>query len=251
MVTKALLHGECDTTSILEFCSRARGLGCEAIALRIGPGEPLTLETPDAECAAVRTVVGAADLRLAAVFMAFDPACHFGSRGDAARYRAIDRARAALDRAARIGAETLVVVPAVIAAASDEPSDGGSYADALNGTHYAIQRLRYHAERCGVTLGLAVPGNRFLLSPVELRELIDEEHVPCLGACLDLEACAPIGRADDWIRILAPRICCVRAGDAIGDADWRHTLRALDEVGYEGSICCTNPGVLARCTSPA
>jgi len=251
MIHNVLIRGERDEASLADFCSRARGLRFKAVALRIGPAEPLTLETPDAECTAMRAAIEAAHLRIAALFPTFDPACHFGSRAEEVRHQAIDRAKAALDLAARFRAETVVVQPAAVAGTPDALSDPGSYADALNGTHFALQRLRYHAERCGVTLGLIAPGDRFLLSPVEFRELIDEEHVPCVSACIDLDAVAAVGRADDWIHILAPRICCIRAANPAGTHGWHLTRRALEEVGYTGPICSTAPQALARGTPVA
>ena len=234
--------------AIPDLCERAIQAGLDAIALHVGDGRPVSFDTTDARCGEIRAAVEAAGLRIAALLQSCDVSCHFGSRNPAIQHQAIERTQAALDCAAWLGTEVLAVEPAIVSPASSGPDDTCSYVHALNGTHAALQRLRFVAERRGVSIAITAARNRFLLSPVELRDLIDEQHAPSVGACLDVAACAAVGRPEDWIDALGPRIRCLCLGDrpdpsprvdgAEPSAAFQSVCRALLDVGYAGPLCC-------------
>ncbi|UCG16184.1 MAG: sugar phosphate isomerase/epimerase [Phycisphaerales bacterium] len=235
-------------TSIPDLCERTIQAGLDAIALHVGDGLMLSFDATDARCREIRGAVEAAGLRIAALLQTCNVACHFGSRNPAIQHQAVECTQAALDLAAWLGTEVLVVEPAVVRSASSGPDNACSYVHALNGTHAALQRLRFAAERRGVSIAVTAARNRFLLSPVELRDLIDEQAAPNVGACLDVAACAAFGRPEDWIHTLGPRIRCLCLGGqaappALDDAAEPSTAfhgvyRALLDVGYAGPLCC-------------
>jgi hexulose-6-phosphate isomerase len=208
----------------------------------------VSFDATDARCREIRTSAEAAGLRIAALLQSCDAACHAGSPNPATQHRAVERIQAALDCAAWLGAEVLAVEPAIVSPASSGPDDACSYVHALNGTHAALQRLRFAAERRGVSIAVMAARNRFLLSPVELRDLIDEQAAPSVGACLDVVACAAFGRPEDWVHALGPRIRCLCLGDQAGPspsadcaeppAAFQRVYRALLDVGYAGPLCC-------------
>lgn len=62
----------------------------------------------------------------------------------------------------------------------------------------------------GVALALDAPSCGCLLSPVELREVIDTANSSAIGACLDLGKIAALGSPADWVTTLGHRVHAVR-----------------------------------------
>lgn len=237
-----LLPNAAETHNVDRLCASASKRGAAAVGLRLGNADVVHPDTPRDACLAVRRAVAAASQRISAAWLPVDPHVHFGT-GDATAFtRSVERTAAALQRAAWLGAETLVIVPAVVGA--HEETGGGpacSYADALNGTHSALQALRFATERCGVSVSLLAGVHRFLLSPVEVRELIDEQHSSWIGACVDLMDGAAAGWPSDWIRTLGRRVFCFSIGlleetDLPSWPDTQPLREARASLGFSGPV---------------
>lgn len=92
--------------------------------------------------------------------------------------------------------------------------------------------------------------NKFLLSPVEFRDFIDEIDSDSVGAYLDVANILVFGYPEQWVRILGKRIKKVHVKDfkcsignidgfttlLAGDLNWPATMKALKEVGYQGYL---------------
>jgi len=122
-------------------------------------------------------------------------------------------------------------------AAGGQDAEVASYADALWRTHEALIALRLPMESSGVSVGVEAAADGFLLSPVELRDLLDRINSPCFAACLNLADVARIGRPLDWIGTLRHRIGCVRLGGE-SEAELNDIAAALREVLYAGPVVC-------------
>jgi hypothetical protein len=77
--------------------------------------------------------------------------------------------------------------------------------------------LRFEAQHRGITLAL-LTADRFLLSPLEMRSLIDEVNSPwvrvALRPCVIARSCRPA----DWYAVLGHRIAHVLIEPDAGDA---------------------------------
>ncbi len=111
------------------------------------------------------------------------------------------------------------------------------YQDHLNFAFQILHRLRFAAERSGVALAVEGAADGGLLSPVELREIIDEANSASVGVCLDVDRIAQVGSAADWITTLGHRIRAVRfdrpaplddALDALVRIGFDHTATVVD-----------------------
>ena len=87
------------------------------------------------------------------------------------------------------------------------------YQDALNFAYELLHEVRFEAEARGVTVALEAATDDCLLSPIELRELIDAVNSPAIGVCLDLKRIGAIGSPLDWIHTLHRRVQSVRYSD--------------------------------------
>jgi len=144
---------------------------------------------------------------------------------------------------AEVGGSVATVAPA----AERSPREGrpfDTYPEALYATLESLRKLIGPTSRTGVTLAVEAAADRFLVSPMECRDLLDELNWPGIGACLDLARIAGVGWCGDWIRTLRHRIVCVRCTAETVEqtggvcfpeppADW---AAALAEVGYAGPV---------------
>jgi L-ribulose-5-phosphate 3-epimerase len=148
-----------------------------------------------------------------------------------------------LRNAARWGADTVLLVPAVVDATT-------SYRDAWTRSQQVIrERLLPLAKELKVIVAVEEVWNKFLLSPLEFARYVDELDSPWLKAYFDVGNVVFYGYPQDWIRTLGTRIAKVHLKDfhldringrfawtniGDGDIDWLDVRRAFDEVGYRG-----------------
>jgi hexulose-6-phosphate isomerase len=150
----------------------------------------------------------------------------------------------ALNEAAQYGATTVLVVPATV-------TEKVPYQQAYWRSQTELRKVLPTAERLEVRLAVENVWNRFLWSPLEFAQYLDEFYSPWIGAYLDLGNTLTYGWPQQWIRILGSRIVKLdlkdrsraqydERGQAIrtklgkGDANWAAILAALDEIGYTG-----------------
>jgi len=151
----------------------------------------------------------------------------------------------ALDKAKLYGAETVLLVPAVV-------NEDVTYAKAYKQSQEEIRKLIPYAEKLNVKIGLENVWNNFLLSPVEMARYIDEFESPFIGAYFDCGNIVRYGWPVHWIEALNERIIKVhvkaysrklqnetgpRSGfrTEMGDDDinWPGISKALVKVGYK------------------
>ncbi len=106
------------------------------------------------------------------------------------------------------------------------------------------------AAQRGVNIGLEYVWNKFLLSPLEFRNILDEINKPYVGAYFDVGNVLIAGFPEQWIRILGKRIKAVHFKDfkcdigtingfidlLEGDVAWDSVMAALKEIGYDGAV---------------
>jgi hexulose-6-phosphate isomerase len=163
---------------------------------------------------------------------------------------------AALDRAAWLGAEVLVVEAGRLASVDKPHHQEVSYPDALNAVFESLRVLSFEAESRAVVLAIENPADAFLLSPVETRDLVDRIGSPWVQVCLHVGRVQRHGFPTDWIGTLGPRIVRVHVADlraaaaggndtglpGDGEVEWPAVVTALKRQGYRGALTCVGPG---------
>ena len=107
----------------------------------------------------------------------------------------------------------------------------GTYQQAWDNLVGTLRDLVPVAERYQVAIGLENVWNKFLLSPKEMREIVDEINSDWVGVYLDTANMMAYGYPEHWIRELGNRITRVHLKDFIrgehrfvnlldGDTDW-------------------------------
>jgi L-ribulose-5-phosphate 3-epimerase len=149
--------------------------------------------------------------------------------------------RTSLHNAKLWGSDAVLLVPAVVNAQTP-------YREAWKRSQEHIRKLIPVAEESKIVIGIEEVWNKFLLSPVEMEQYIQEFQSPWIKAWFDTGNVLFYGYPQDWIRTLGKHIVKLhikdfkRQGDGYawvnlgdGDADWTEVRKALMEVGYTGS----------------
>lgn len=150
-----------------------------------------------------------------------------------------------LHNAALWGADTVLLVPAVVDAKT-------SYRDAYTRSQKVIrERLMPMARDLKVVIAIEEVWNKFLLSPLEFAKYIDEFDSPWVKAYFDVGNVVLYAFPQDWIRTLGPRIVKMHLKDfnfdrrngrftwkniGEGDIDWQEVRRALADIKYTGYV---------------
>lgn len=114
----------------------------------------------------------------------------------------------------------------------------------------AVSQLARTAAEHKVNIGLENVWNKFLLSPLEMRNFIDEIGSPWVGSYFDVGNTLANGYPQHWISILGKRIKKVHFKDyrrqagglhgfvdlLAGDVDYPVVVKALEAVGYDDYV---------------
>ncbi len=168
------------------------------------------------------------------------PPISTGASSAAARSRAIDACRQALEIAAAVPFEFLVLhlgVPEAYAAAGDNHRDS-----ALR----SVEALRAAADGTGVRLALEVIPNGLSTASALVR-LIEEHDLHDVGICLDVGHAQLQGDVSEAIETAGGYLLTTHVHDNGGRSDdhllpfdgvidWPATLMAFQKVGYGGTL---------------
>lgn len=167
--------------------------------------------------------------------------------------RSLQGARTSLRNAHFWGADTVLVVPAVVDSKT-------SYRDAYTRSQANIRKLLPLAEELQVIIAIEEVWNKFLLSPIEFANYIDSYQTPWIRAYFDVGNVKLYGYPEDWIRTLGKRIVKLHIKDFSwrrgaedkmvanwvpleeGDVDWPAIYAALKEIDFHGTATVELPG---------
>ena len=166
------------------------------------------------------------------------------------REKAKDIVKKHLECAKVLGADTILVIPGSVNADFAAPGRVIDYQDTYDRSLEAISELKYYAEALGVSIGLENVWNKFLTSPIEMREFIDKVGSDFVGSYFDVGNVLFNGYPEQWIKILGKRIKKVHFKDyriaagglhgfvdlLAGDVDYPEVMKALDSIDYDGWV---------------
>lgn len=211
---------------------------------------PVNFTATDADLAARRKEAEQAGLVLSGLATGLYWGNNPASADPAVRAKALEIVHRQIHCAAALGIDAILVVPGSVGADFIPGCEVVPYDTALTRAREFIQAALPAAEKHGVTLCVENVWNKFLLSPLEMRDFIDSFGSERVGAYFDVGNTLAFGYPDQWIDILGPRIKRVHFKDyrravgsvdgfcdlLSGDVDWPAVVGALRRAGYKGWV---------------
>jgi L-ribulose-5-phosphate 3-epimerase len=232
-----LVLGDASLTTTLSLCGEA---GYEAVELVFNEDKDLNVGMSTAELAHVRAQCADAGVEISSVI------AHYSERGNLLSRTASERdsccrclARS-LQIAGALGADGVLLHPGALTAE-------GTYEEAWCDLRDALLEMAPIASEHGAAICLENVWNKFLLSPREARQFVDEIDSPWVGIYLDSANMMAYGYPEQWIRELGSRIKKVHLKDFTrsehrfvnlleGDTDWPVVMAELRLAAYGSTL---------------
>ena len=233
--------------TIKENLALAKKAGFEGVELALdGEGE-LSVKSTEKEILEIRKNAEELGLSLHSLSCSLCWDYRLSDDDKANREKAKDMIKKQLETAKILGADTILVIPGVVNAEFSAPEKKVAYDVVYDRALEGISELKLYAEALEVNMGLENVWNKFLLSPMEMRDFIDKVDSKYVGSYLDIGNTLYCSYPEDWVRILGKRIKKVHFKDyrrqagglhgfvdlLAGDVDYPEVVNALKEVGYD------------------
>jgi L-ribulose-5-phosphate 3-epimerase len=222
-----------DNLSYADRFKMARDVGFDVVQASATPDERAAEE--------IKKAAIAAGLRIDSVMNVGDGENPLSSSNPAVVEQGLAGMRISLRNAKLWNSEAVLLVPAVV-------NPQTSYRDAWTRSQKEIRKLIPLAEQLEIAIAIEEVWNKFLLSPLEMANYIDEFKSRWIKVWFDVGNVLLYGYPQDWIRTLRGRIVKVHLKDfkrkedgyawvnlGDGDVDWGVVRHAFAEIGYSGS----------------
>ncbi len=250
--------------SQLEAMRRARDLGYECFEPTMEPEGPLSLSTGRSDAERLRKEADRLGIQLPSVasglgwtFSPSDPKAEV-------REKAVSSTIKTLEIASWLGAETILYLPGMVSATFIPGFEPQPYDVVDQRAREVLKRILPTAEKLGVTIGIENVWNRYLLSPLEMRDFIDSFQSPHVASYFDVGNVMLFGHPEHWIGILGKRIAAVHLKDfrvsvgnlsgfvdlLAGDVDFRKVMSEFQSIGYQKAftveVAPATPGAVEK-----
>lgn len=153
--------------------------------------------------------------------------------------------RRMIEFAAEMGVKMIKVLPGTI-------TQHMSYCQAYKNSLKSLMHLGNEAQAVGVIIGVENVCNKFLPSPKEFVDFLNDLNHPSIKAYLDIGNALVTGYPEHFIEILDERIIGVHVKDyresirsfvsiMEGDTNWPAVMGALQNIPYQGYLVSTPP----------
>ncbi len=235
---------------VADAMAQAKELGFDAIELGIASQGVLTHQATVAQCEQIVAQAKKLGIEIAGVASGESWGSSPSDDDPAVRDRIVDFTKKALQVTRWLGTDAYLFVPGAVDVFFLEKSPVVPYDVCYKRAKEAVSQLAPTAQKLGVTLAIENVWNKFLLSPLEMRDFIDSFRSKTVGAYFDVGNVLLTGYPDQWIRILGKRIARVHVKDfkrsvgtaegfvdlLEGDVDFEAVKAALGEIGYDGYV---------------
>ena len=230
--------GKVSLDEILKLCQEA---GYQAVELVFAEdGRDLNVNMSDEELKKVGQRCAVAGVEITSVVALYAEGGNLLSRKEEEREKKVRCVARSLEIAGVLGVGAVLLHPGALGAE-------GTYEQAWDDLRDALKGLAPLAEKHQVAIAIENVWNKFLLSPREASQFIDEVDSPWVGFYLDTANMMAYGYPEHWILSLGPRIKRVHFKDfkrrehqfvnlLDGDTDWPAVMKLLRQIDYQGSV---------------
>ena len=231
-----------------EAMKLAKEAGFEGIELALCSDGEISMTSSDEELLSIRAYADQLGIKIPSLSSGLCWTDSLTADDPEERQRAFDMVVRQLYCAKMIGAETVLVIPGSVSVEFVPEWGVVDYDVVWDRALEQVKKLAPIAEEMGVQIGLENVWNKFLLSPLEMRNFIDAVGSKWVGAYFDTGNVVYSGYPEQWIKILGKRIFKVHFKDyrrnpgglnafvdlLAGDVDWKAVRAAFEAVGYDG-----------------
>lgn len=238
------------TTKVEQAITLAKKAGFDGIELALNETGQLSLESTESEVRGYRQHADEIGIEISSLATGLFWSYSLTSSQPQTRQKAKDIVKKQLEHAAILGVDTILVVPGAVGVDFIPDSEVVPYDQAYDYALEAMQELSKVAEALKVSIGIENVWNKFLLSPLEMRDFIDKVNSPYVGAYFDVGNVIFSGYPEHWISILSHRIKKVHFKDyrraagglhgfvdlLAGDVNYPEVMKALQAIGYQDYV---------------
>ena len=235
-VTQIILGGM-SLNDTLALCQDA---GYDAVELTFGEGQDTDINMSDAELQGITTTCEDAGIEISSI------TAGYADRGNLLSMDATEREKGATSLARGLEVAGALRVGGILLHPGQLTAEG-TYQQVWDNLVGVLKDLAPAAESHDVAIGLENVWNKFLLSPKEMRDIVDEINSEWVGTYLDTANMMAYGYPEHWIRELGHRIKRVHFKDFSrgthqfvnlldGDTDWPAVMAEFRIIGYDGYV---------------
>ena len=237
-------------TSVTSCLEIAKAAGFDGIELALNETGEVSLTSTEKELLEIKKYAQDTEIELPSLATGLYWSYSLTSESKLIRDKAKSIVKKQLEMAAVIGADTILVVPGAVGVDFVSGSEIVSYDKAYDYALEALTELKAEAESLKVSIGIENVWNKFLLSPLEMRDFIDKVSSDFIGVYLDVGNIIYTGYPEQWISILASRIKKIHFKDfrrsvgtllgfvdlLAGDVNFPEVVKALHEINYHSYV---------------
>ncbi len=226
----------------------AKELGFNAFELTVEAEGKISLEITESEAREIRREAEGMGISLLTVASGLAWGTSPTDPREDVRKKAVSDYKKILSIASWLGAETILYLPGMVSAVFIPDYEPQRYDVVDKRAKEALEELIPHAEKVGVRIAVENVWNRFLLSPVEMRDFIDYFDSDYVGSYFDVGNVMLYGHPEHWIEILGKRIFAVHLKDfkvnvgnldgfvdlLDGDVNYPAVMAAFRKINYTG-----------------
>lgn len=230
-----------------EKCKIAAEAGFSGIEIDLTEDGPVDFKKSGKELADVRKTAEAAGLEPTGLACALYWGANAASADEQNRKKADEILSRQIECAAALGLDSILVIPGTVGADFIPDCEIVPYADAWDRARAFIERALPQAGKAGVTICIENVWNKFLISPLEMKQFIDSFSSDAVAAYFDVGNALGVGYPEHWIPILGERIKRVHFKDyrinvgsvdgfcdlLSGDVNWPAVVGELRKIGYK------------------
>jgi len=235
-------------TPYADCISEAAAAGFGAIEIRVEPKGELSLSATRADAERIAAIARSKGVAISSLWALTPSSPSMVSASAETRQQAMALARKAIELAPALNCDSVLCVPGVLGRG---PRFEVTHDEAWQRATTAFRELLPHAEAARVVLTPENVWSKFLVSPRDMREFVDQFRSPYVKVHFDTGNIMQYGYPEDWILTLGHRIHRVHFKDYKlasggaqgqftpllgGDVNWKSVLECLMKVGYKGVV---------------
>jgi hexulose-6-phosphate isomerase len=234
--------------SLEEKIQLARDAGFSGFEIDLSESGPVALSSTPTDLSAVRKVADRVGVELSGLATGLYWAANPASGDPAIRAKARTILERQIAIAVGLGVDAVLVIPGSVGVDFIAGCEVVPYDAVWERATAFIREALPAAERARVRLCVENVWNKFLLSPIEMRQFVAQFGSEWVGSYFDVGNALAAGYPEHWIPILGSAVRRVHVKDyrrAVGTADgfvellsgdvnWPGVMSALRDVGYDG-----------------